>query len=165
MTQPSQTSIPNPIRVKCQVAVALPKRPNRICNAYTADTSAEDRSLLVDLANPKAQTHSQKPTIIDDADAAIPFMLQDLFRGKFMKDNRAGVAADPSRKPSSNRFGHPSSVCLRRVSRRANRFPQRLQRWFRALRCTCRICQSQSFNQLNLVTLTLSTCLSRSVFL
>ena len=55
--------------------------------------------------------------------------LYDLLRaGKLVKDHLAGVAADPSRKPSSNRFGHPSSVCLRSVSRRANLLPQRLQR-------------------------------------
>ena len=54
-----------------------------------------------------------------------------------MKDHRPGVMAEPSRNPSSNRFGHPSSVCLLRVSRRAKRLPQRLHLWFRVLRCTC----------------------------
>lgn len=58
-----------------------------------------------------------------------------------VNDHRAGETADPSRIPSSNRLGHPSSVCLYitsaydttslkdrmpdllNVSRRANRFP------------------------------------------
>lgn len=40
-----------------------------------------------------------------------PPKLKDLLRGgRFVKDHRAGAAADPSRKPSSNRFGQPSSV-------------------------------------------------------
>lgn len=93
--------------------------------------------------------------------------LYDLLRaGKFVNDQRAGVAAEPSRNPSSNRLGQPSSVCLEfrlasgstnnyltggtnllSVSRRAKRLPHRLHRWLRALRCT------------------LSLCLSRSVFL
>ena len=34
--------------------------------------------------------------------------------GRLCSDHRAGVVAELSRKPSSNRFGHPSSVCLQR---------------------------------------------------
>lgn len=32
---------------------------------------------------------------------------------KLVNDHRAGVAPEPSRIPSSNRLGQPSSVCLR----------------------------------------------------
>lgn len=32
--------------------------------------------------------------------------------GRLLNDHRAGVAAELSRKPSSNRLGQPSSVCL-----------------------------------------------------
>lgn len=41
-------------------------------------------------------------------------MVYDRSRGEklFVRDHRAGEAADPSRKPSSNRLGQPSSVCL-----------------------------------------------------
>lgn len=32
--------------------------------------------------------------------------------GMLGKDHRPGEASEPSRNPSSNRLGHPSSVCL-----------------------------------------------------
>lgn len=41
-------------------------------------------------------------------------LLKDLLlcEGKSVNDQRAGVAAEPSRNPTSNLFGQPSSVCL-----------------------------------------------------
>lgn len=41
-------------------------------------------------------------------------IVYDRLRGVklWVNDHRAGEAAEPSRKPSSNRLGQPSSVCL-----------------------------------------------------
>lgn len=42
----------------------------------------------------------------------IPRLYDRLRPWEWAKDHRAGATADPSRNPSSNRLGQPSSVCL-----------------------------------------------------